>query len=159
MCTVESCTTRYRFVMEELLGMPCRVTTDERTHRLIFELGSLWCTIPIRAPYDPELAVVECCLPHPPGLDAGALIRCAHRVTERVLLCQVVVRDDHVVLRTASVAAAADLLPSEAQLAAVLPRLRGALQTALTAWHEETSFEQVLAGSEDTPISDDTEGR
>lgn len=159
MCTEESCTARYRFVMENLLGMPCRASSDGPTHRLIFRLGSLWCTIPIRAPYDPELAVMECRLPRAGELDTTALIRCAHRVSERVLLCQVVVGDDYVILRTASVAAAADLLPSEAQLAAVLPRLRGALQGALAAWHEETSFEQVLAGSLDAPIADDTEGR
>lgn len=152
MCTIDSFINRYSLVMRDTLGMPIEIVGEGEEREIVFQISKMWCRIATTAPEDPELTALQCIWPAP-DLDEAAIMRVADRVEGRIGLAKVLRLGDKIMISVASVTASPDCLPSAAHLAAILPRLRGALAAALRAWVEEYRFEAVIGEASDERVA------
>lgn len=149
MCTIDAFIERHTTVLREHLGMPCEPSTlPDGDRQIMFKISTLWCTVPVTAPMDPELVVIRCQVGLPSELDAAAAGRIVARLNRRSALTKAIAIETGVIVTTASLAAPPDCLPSIENLVAVLPRLRAAMATTLSGLREEIEFECLTAGAE-----------
>ena len=131
---------RYRKVLAEQMGVTVR-SVDEAT--LAFEAGGLNLLL-FCEERDPEYLHLVAMFPPPEqDLDHAELCRMCTQVTKEAKVAKVVIDEEgDIIVSAEMIVAGTDLLPSEAHLAAVLPRAISAVYNAVN----KTSMALELIG-------------